>query len=47
VEDQQSRSGTFVNDVQIKGPVLLNDGDTIQVAAVKLVYRCGTAANGH
>jgi pSer/pThr/pTyr-binding forkhead associated (FHA) protein len=40
VEDADSRPGTFVNGVQIKEPVFLNDGDIFHMGTVKLMYRC-------
>jgi len=38
IEDLRSKNGTKVNGVSIRTPVILNDGDRIEVGGVKIVF---------
>jgi len=36
--DLKSRNGTYVNDIRIKKPVVIEDGDEISVGEVKFIF---------
>ena len=38
IEDTGSKNGTFVNGDRISGPIILNEGDEIKIAAVQTFY---------
>lgn len=38
VKDLESRNGTFVNGKLIGGPTLLNDGDSIRICDIEMVF---------
>jgi DNA-binding response OmpR family regulator len=44
IQDLESKNGTYVNGVQIKEPVSLQDGDSIQIALACEVIFVGTEA---
>jgi pSer/pThr/pTyr-binding forkhead associated (FHA) protein len=45
LEDLGSKNGTFLGDVRLEGPRVLNDGDTFRLGRLLLVYR-STALRG-
>ncbi len=43
LEDLNSKNGTFAGEKRIEGPTALNDGDTIRLGLVTLVFRAANA----
>jgi hypothetical protein len=41
LEDQNSRNGTRLNDVDVVNGIVLSAGDVIEIGRVKLMFECG------
>ena len=46
IEDLGSRNGTFVNEIRIEGPTLLQSGATLRIGGFRLVLRVADALLG-
>ena len=42
LDDLGSKNGTYLNDVRIRGPVELDDGDRVRLGGLPLRFRCKT-----